>query len=64
MDKEVLLDFKQARSHKKVAYGLSPCANGKNKSLFWGKSKDKNIHEKSSVYGKVRHILIISLLYI
>ena len=48
MDKEVLLDFKQARSHKKVAYGLSPCANGKNKSLFWGKSKDKNIHEKSA----------------
>ena len=41
MDKEVLLDFKQARSHKKVAYGLSPCANGKNKSLSGGNLKIK-----------------------
>ena len=64
MDKEVLLDFKEARSHKKVAYVVSACANGKNKSPFWGKSKDKNIHEKSAGYGKVRHILTISLLYI
>ena len=64
MDKEILLDFKQARSHKKVAYGVSSCANGKDKSPSWGKSENKNIHEKSAGYGKVRHILIISLLYI
>ncbi len=64
MNKEVLLDFNKARSHKKIAYGISPCANGKNKSPFWGKSKDKSIHEKSAGYGKVWHILIISLSYI
>ena len=35
MDKEVLLNFKQARSHKKVAYVVSACANGKNNIILF-----------------------------
>lgn len=64
MKQEVLLNSTRARSHKKFAYEVSPCANGKNESPIGGKYKSKLIYEKPTGLKKVSHFWLSILTYI
>ena len=64
MDEEVLLDFKRARSRKKVAYKQPGGANGKNESPSRGKLRDGKLQITSSREHDVSHFLFIFIFII
>ena len=59
MHKEVLLDFVEAKTHKKTAYRESLCASGKKETPLRGKYNDELILKKNTQIKKLSHFLFI-----
>ena len=59
MHKEVLLDFVEAKTHKKTAYRESLCASGKKETPLRGKYNDELILKKNTKIKKLSHFLFI-----
>jgi hypothetical protein len=64
MDEEVLLDFKEAKTQKKIANRVSSCASKKTESPSRGNSKHGKNLQKLDVSHNVREHLFYIIYYL